>query len=224
MKNIVITGISRGLGKCLFEGLTSEAVNLIAIGRHFTKEQKQTGTQLIEHDLGSNEDKYLEHLSRALTSEEIIFINNAGTVEPIGQIGNLDIESFSRAMQINCNGPVALINFLVAYCKKAGKKLTVVNISTGAAKRPIAGWAGYCSTKAAMRMFLDVLAEQERESGLVQIFHVDPGVMDTGMQVAIRASSEMDFPSVNEFVGYKKNGKLRIPMEVAQEVLKKYVI
>lgn len=223
MKNVVVTGVSQGLGKCFFDILSTKSVNLVAIGRHFTEYQEKTGKSLIEHDYCSKDEDYLKTLGKSLNDDEVILINNAGTIDPIGKIGSLDLEAYSKAMQINCLGPVKLINYLVSFCKSKRQRLTIINISTGAAVRPIAGWAGYCSTKAAVRMFLDVLQQQEQESGEVNIVHVDPGVMDTGMQEKIRAASAQDFPSIDEFVNYKNSGILRKPSDVAEEILEKYV-
>lgn len=223
MKNVVITGVSQGLGKSLFDIISSENANLIAIGRHFNEEQRNAGKILIEHDYCNQEDDYLDEVGQSLIPDEVTFINNAGTIDPIGKIGNLDMVEYSQAIQINCLGPAQLINFLVSFCQKNNHYLTIINISTGAAVHPIAGWAGYCSTKAAIRMFLDVLQEQEKESGRVRIIHVDPGVMDTGMQAKIRSVPASDFPKIDEFVEYKNNGVLRKPLDVAKDIVEKYV-
>lgn len=222
MKNVIVTGVSRGLGKCFFELLAVKNINLIAIGRNFTKEQKLTEKTLISHDFCVMDASYLQQLKYALEDDEVIFINNAGTVDPIGSIGKLDTETFFKAMSVNCTGPVELINFLVDFCKTHKRRLTIINISTGAAKRPIVGWAGYCTTKAAMRMFLDVLAEQEKDSGTIRIIQVDPGVMDTDMQERIRKAPVIEFPCVNDFIGYKENGRLRKTSDVAKEILEKH--
>ena len=151
------------------------------------------------------------------------FINNAGTVEPIGGIGALSEEALRQAAQINFVSPMLFCNRLVGLCRKKRQKLKIINISTGAANYPIAGWGSYCSTKAAFKMFLDVLAEQEKDGGCVEVIHVDPGVMDTGMQERIRSTSSDEFPRLAEFLTYKETGKLRAPEDVAHEIVQKYI-
>ena len=137
-------------------------------------------------------------LERILSGKfnEIIFINNAGIIEPIKKIGefsnNVDIYNH---ININYVSPSIIINSLVKLIEN-NMKLKILNITSGAAERPIEGWSLYCSTKKATKMFLDVLNE---ENNKVVIKHIDPGVIDTEMQHSIRNSHEGDFPTVNQF-------------------------
>ena len=73
-------------------------------------------------------------------------------------------------------------------------------------------------------MFLDVLAEQEKDGGCVEVIQVDPGVMDTGMQEKIRAADAKSFPRLAEFQALKEEGKLRSPEEVAENIIRKYIL
>jgi len=84
---------------------------------------------------------------------EIIFINNAGTVSPIGRIGAMDEQDIKRSININFVSPVIITNFVAATCSKNNIKFKILNISTGAAAKPFAGWSMYCSVKCASRMF-----------------------------------------------------------------------
>lgn len=58
----------------------------------------------------------------------------------------------------------------------------------------------------------------------MEIVHVDPGVMDTGMQERIRASSAKDFPRLSEFKTYQTDGKLRHPDDVARKIVSEHVL
>jgi benzil reductase ((S)-benzoin forming) len=92
-------------------------------------------------------------------------------------------------------------------------QLTLVNISSGAANRPINNWSLYCSTKAFNQMFFNV-AESENEQH--RFFNINPGVLDTGMQESIR---ESDFPDAEKFKELQKEGQLKSPFDVAKEIL-----
>lgn len=223
MRNVVLTGVSRGLGRCLFQELSALGdVRLFALGRNFPEQTQNITAIFVPCDLSRSDD--LPVLSDVIPMDgDVIFINNAGTVEPIGEIGVLDIEILHRAVQVNFVSPMGLCNQLVHLCRKNGQRLKVIDISTGAADYPIVGWSVYCSTKAAIKMFLDVLTEQGKIRGDVQVLHVDPGVMDTDMQKYIRASSAVAFPRLAEFLTYKEKGKLRAPEDVAHEVVQKYI-
>ena len=223
MRNIVLTGTSRGLGRCLFQELSVlKDVHLFALGRSFSEQAQHMVATFVPCDLSRFED--LPVLSEVIPADgDVIFINNAGTVEPIGEIGMLDMEELHRAAQVNFVSPMGLCNQLVHFCRENGQCLKVINISTGAVNYPIVGWSVYCSTKAAIKLFLDVLVEQGKTSGDIEVVHVDPGVMDTDMQQHIRSSSLDEFPRLMEFLAYKEEGKLRAPEDVANDIVQKYI-
>jgi len=64
---------------------------------------------------------------------------------------------------------------------------TVINISSGAAHRALEGWSAYCCAKAGLATLTTALALETTRSG-VRVFGLAPGVIDTDMQVTIRAS------------------------------------
>jgi NAD(P)-dependent dehydrogenase (short-subunit alcohol dehydrogenase family) len=69
---------------------------------------------------------------------------------------------------------------------EAGKG-TVINVSSGAAHHPLEGWSAYCSAKAGLAMLTRAIALECGDAG-VRVFGLSPGVIDTDMQAAIRAS------------------------------------
>lgn len=220
MNNIFLTGVSRGLGKCLLDALAGRAdVRVIAVGRHFSEDVQAKAFACVPWDLSRFEA--MPDLADVLPEDgSVTLVNNAGVAVPIGAVGTLDGAALVRAATVNFVSPMLLVNQLQELCgkRKQEGRLTIINISTGAANYPIAGWGAYCSTKAAMKMFLDVLAEDAKDC--VRVIHVDPGVMDTGMQASIRAA---DFPRQAEFQGYKDQGRLRRPEDVAREIVEKYL-
>ena len=223
MRNIVLTGISRGLGNCLFQELSKlRDVHLFALGRNLPEENQEMKATFVSCDFSHFSN--LPMLSNVIPVDgDVIFINNAGSVEPIGEIGAFDMAKLHCAAQVNFVSPMGICNQLVHLCRKNRQRLKVINISTGAAVHPIVGWSAYCSTKAAIKMFLDVLNEQGKLSGDIDVIHFDPGVMDTGLQKRIRSASSDEFPRLTEFLTYKENGKLRAPEDVAREIVQKYI-
>ena len=53
--------------------------------------------------------------------------------------------------------------------------------------RPLPGWSAYCAAKAGLAMLTRTLAAEYAEKG-IRVFGFAPGVVDTEMQAAIRAS------------------------------------
>ena len=64
---------------------------------------------------------------------------------------------------------------------------TIVNLSSGAAHRPMEGWSAYCAGKAGLAMLTRAIHEEYAAQG-IRVFGFAPGVVDTDMQGSIRAS------------------------------------
>ena len=102
-------------------------------------------------------------------------------------------------------------------------KVKIFNVFSGAGQRPIAGWAAYCSTKAALKMSAQTLHEEIplcKRTKPCGIFVYDPGVIDTQMQAEIRGLQKDEFPSASYFSDLAEQGKLRKPDDVAVEIIK----
>jgi len=108
-----------------------------------------------------------------------ILINNAGTIEPIARLAESDPEAWANSA---CHAVRAALPHLVA----SGDGV-IVDISSGAAHRPLEGWSAYCVAKAGLAMLTQAIAHEEGERG-VRVYGFAPGVVDTDMQVRIRAS------------------------------------
>lgn len=70
-----------------------------------------------------------------------------------------------------------------------------------------------------MKMFLNVLGEQEEDSSLIEVYNISPGLIDTEMQRKIRDTNVDGFTRHNEFVLFKEEGKLQSAKEVANKIL-----
>lgn len=113
-------------------------------------------------------------------------INNAGVIEPIAAIADSDPAVWAHAIQINLTGAYFAIRAVLAGMIAAGGG-TIVNVSSGAAIRPLEGWSAYCSGKAGLHMLTRAIALETLSQG-IRVFGFQPGVTDTDMQVLIRAS------------------------------------
>ncbi|MDB9873627.1 SDR family NAD(P)-dependent oxidoreductase, partial [Flavobacteriaceae bacterium] len=206
-KLVIITGVNKGLGHAFFNlFLKEESITMIAISRNFNNEQKTIKNKrviFIEKDLSelNNVEEELK-LNTYYTDQykEVIFINNAASINPIEAIGNFDNEAIVKAVQLNTIAPLLLTNNIVK--SNRSKRVRIINISSGAAKRPIIGWSIYCSTKSANEMFFNTLKLQEENNKNIEVHNLDPGVMDTDMQKNIRSKSENEMPNVELFKEY----------------------
>lgn len=230
-KLIIITGINKGLGNAFFNlFLKEEDITIVAISRNLNEEQKKIKNTyrrvvFIEKDLSTlnNVEEEL-NLNTYYTSQfkEVIFINNAASVNPIEAIGNFDNEAIVKAVKLNTIAPILLTNNIIK--NNTSKRIRIFNISSGAARRPIIGWSLYCSTKSANEMFFNTLKLQEENNKNIKVHNLDPGVMDTDMQKNIRSKGEKIMPNVELFKEYYKKEQLRSAEEVALEIVSTYNI
>lgn len=152
--------------------------------------------------------------------ENVFLINNAGWIGEIAPLGSLDPAGIEQIHNLNIIAPALLMNeFIKRYKEQKGKKI-VINISSGAARKAIDGWSGYCSSKAALNQ-LSLVAEEESNLKRLGIkyYALSPGIIDTTMQENIRSSSREDFSQVDDFKSYKTDNQLSSPEETASKVI-----
>jgi benzil reductase ((S)-benzoin forming) len=227
-KAVVITGVSSGLGQSLFDALSEHDIRLVGISRRALAQQaKHRENENIRHlrcdlsDAAMVRQCAKELVGLLADARDITFVNNAFTIEPIGLVGELDDDTIGKAIQTNVTSAIVLVN---ALCKlKKDAKLTFIDVTSGAANTPIAGWALYCSAKAATQMFFNVLKKQSATDNNISVYSFEPGVIDTSMQETIRHTSQSQFPRVQEFKELKRSGALRDPAVLAAELIHEYI-
>jgi len=231
MKCFIVTGASKGLGEAIIRKLLKPGHTVIGISRHknakLIADAAEAGVKLdyIEFDLANTE--HLEAVNARIFGKiqkseltGLYLINNAGTIEPIGPIHKSTGESIDRNVKINLTAPMILTANFMKWSQSLAIDKRILNISTGAARKPYTGWSAYCAAKAGLDHFTRCVAEEQKElEHGVRISSVRPGVIDTDMQATIRASKEEDFKDVQRFIAYKESGELLSPESVADRML-----
>jgi hypothetical protein len=147
--------------------------------------------------------------------QRVGLVNNAGAA-PAGRMQNQDPVQLERAFAVNVVMPLWLMGFSLRR-RPAQAEVRIVNVSSGAAQRPVPGLAAYCGSKAALRMAgMTVAAEAE---GSVSVLSYEPGVVDTEMQLAARSAPLEDFPSGERFRRFHAEGQLVAPELPALEIV-----
>lgn len=224
---VILSGPTRGLGLELFNQLVSQAYPVVGLGRDLKRIAALAKTasapiEFVEVDLGGNSEALesalavLRRIVQSKSEGPLVFISNASIIDPIGKATGLALSGLERAMRINCLVPLIIANTLADIAHAQRRTFLILDVSSGAARRPIRGWQAYCTSKAAYKMALDVLA---LENPHVKVVHSDPGIMDTSMQKLIRGQQEADMPDVAAFRSYKTEGLLKAPHAVAVELI-----
>lgn len=231
MKYAVITGSSRGLGEEIAKRMLEDKVNVIGVSRSDSERLKDLAKTLgVEYhfyqcNLASTTEitfifKEISKLAFDGKTEEVYLINNAGIIDPIETVGHLDGQAILTNVQVNLTAPIQICNLLLSKAKKSNIPLSIANVTSGAAERPVHGWSLYCSTKAGLNMFTRTTGlELANQQSQFKVFGYSPGIMDTDMQSTIRSSSEEAFAELDKFKEFKEKGMLRSPAVVANALV-----
>ena len=225
MNYYYITGTSRGIGKAFAEHLLENPSNkVIGIARQKTIDHKNYSHFFLDLSVVNELCKFKFELHA--NAQKIYLINNAGTLGFIKPVGKLDASIIAKSYTINLIAPSILTNEFMNCYETTDAEKVIVNISSGAGKYPVDGWATYCASKAGLDMFSKVVDEEQKvrnehaETSIhkgFKIVAIAPGVVDTQMQDDIREASKKDFSNLEKFINYKANNELKSPVEISRK-------
>lgn len=217
---LILTGHTKGLGHAILDQFLSlESVQVVALSRSSLDLDLPNVTEfpLDLSDLNALEANLTKFFPKEENFDKYILINNAGWIGEVKQVGKLNPKGIQRVMNLNLLAPMILTDaFVKAYGSRSGKKV-ILNISSGAAQKPLPGWGEYCTSKAGLAMFSKVAAEELKDLA-IKVFSLAPGIVDTEMQAEIRQAGQEDFPALDRFLSYKNEGQLSPAEEVARKV------
>ena len=214
-----ITGTSSGIGKALAELMLKNDHKVVGLSRNQTI--RHPNYHQVTIDLSDINQTNAFNFSFD-PDEEVILVNNAGTIGPIKPVGQQKSNDIIKLNNLNITAPQILSNAFIDQYSKGKQFYQIINISSGAAKRPIDAWAIYCASKAALDLFSESMAEElvTRSQKNWKIHAIAPGVVDTKMQSVIRQSNPKDFVRHQDFVILKDNDELVKPEIIALKLYK----
>jgi benzil reductase ((S)-benzoin forming) len=225
MNLYIVTGTTKGLGKALAERIALDPANeLIALAR--APDADIPGGVRIEVDLGDPAaiERAWERIDARVAGkryDKAVLINNAGIVAPVAPLERADAKELERNVAVNLLAPMLLMRRFLRTLEPLAALRRIVNISSGAGRRPLSGWGAYCATKAGLDMATRVVALEAAERSLpVEAVSLAPGVIDTPMQATVRGASAEDFADVERFRLMKAEGVLRSAEDVAADILR----
>lgn len=226
MNYYIITGTTRGVGEALALNALQAGNTVIALSRSSNARLGQAASRAdhlheIAIDLATiNDVQTIAQKAFKFVREDakaVYLINNAGIINPVKRAADLTMQEISTTYNTNVVSLMALTATFIKTFQDRPIQKRIVNLSSGAGKRPFEGWSVYCGTKAAVDIFSQTVAlEQDRMPNKIEITAFAPGIVDTGMQVEIRSSDLNAFPMLDDFKGFKENGNLLAPSYVAE--------
>jgi NAD(P)-dependent dehydrogenase (short-subunit alcohol dehydrogenase family) len=183
----LVTGGNRGIGLATVRALAEAGAEVHFTARsaaNIAAAQRDLGDVTATGHLANMTDRVA--MATLLEQPFDILVNNAAVIAPIGRILDISAEDWATSIDINLTSAFHATQRALAHMVAKGGG-TIVNISSGAAHRPQEGWSAYCAGKAGLAMLTRSIHLEYAEQG-IRIFGFAPGVVDTDMQVAIRAS------------------------------------
>jgi benzil reductase ((S)-benzoin forming) len=230
-KLIILTGASRGLGAALARQLLAADTHMLTLSRHpdaaLPAAAKASGAVLeqwaldLGHDIGSSArlEAWLHQQTPSQFSSATL-INNAGLVGRVGSIETSDAETIAAVLRVGLEAPLLLTSAFLRATRDWAMDKRVLSISSGAGRRPIAGWSAYSAAKAGLDHFSRVAAlDEPLRPNPARIVALAPGVIDTDMQGELRTADAAGFPEQSTFITLKASGQLATPEAAATRVL-----
>lgn len=224
-KIILITGVSRGLGRFLTEALIESGHTILGCARCLDKInqlQQQFGQphHFTQVDVTSNQE--VQAWSKLLLSQydpPELLINNAALVNRPAPLWQVDIQDFSDLIDVNVKGIHNIIHSFVPAMIERQRGI-IVNFSSGWGRYAAANFAPYCASKFAIEGLTLSLA-QELPPTLAAI-PLSPGIIHTPMLETVYGQEAANYTSPQDWVkkavpfllqlGLKDNGQsLSIP-------------
>lgn len=198
---ILITGVTRGLGRALADWYIANGHTVMGCGRSVEILDLRF-TYSAPHDFTVVD--VTEENRVALWSEKIlavhgapdVLINNAALMNHPAPLWKVPANEFNKLIDVNIKGVANVIrHFLPAMI--AAKKGVIVNLSSGWGRSTSPEVAPYCASKFAIEGLTKALA-QELPSGMAAV-PLNPGVIDTDMLRQAWSDGASSYPKAAEW-------------------------
>jgi NAD(P)-dependent dehydrogenase (short-subunit alcohol dehydrogenase family) len=201
-KTILITGVSRGLGRAMTEEFIRLGHTVLGCGRsqkEIEQLQKQFGPP---HDFAvvdvASDEQVASWAKRILKSHGAPdwVLNSAALINRNARLWEVPAREFSDVIDVNIKGVANVIRHFAPEMVKR-RSGVIVNFSSGWGRSTDAEVAPYCATKWAIEGLTQALA-QELPSGMAAV-PLNPGIINTDMLRSCFGDSASSYPTPLEW-------------------------
>ncbi len=223
---IVITGVSRGLGRALVDGFIAAGHTVLGCARSADAIAQLAKTYPESHSFAvvdvRDDSAVAAWAASVLTGgPPDLLINNAGLVNRCAPLWEVPEEEFAQVIDVNVKGVANVLRHLVP-AMVARRRGVVVNISSGWGRSVSPEVAPYCASKWAIEGLTRALAE-ELPKGMAAV-PLNPGIINTAMLQSCWGEAAGDYPDAKDWaeravpmllqLGVKDNGQ---PLAVSRK-------
>jgi NAD(P)-dependent dehydrogenase (short-subunit alcohol dehydrogenase family) len=201
-KIVLITGVTRGLGRAMVDEFVQLGHMVLGCGRS-KKEIDQLRRQFGKpHDFymvdvtSDDEVKSWASLLLSAHGPPSLVLNNAGVINKNAPLWEISAREFALVMDVNVNGVANIIRHFAPGMIQ-NKQGVIVNFSSGWGRSTDADVAPYCASKWAIEGLTSGLA-QELPSGMAAV-SLNPGIINTEMLRSCFGTSAASYPSPSQW-------------------------
>jgi NAD(P)-dependent dehydrogenase (short-subunit alcohol dehydrogenase family) len=197
-KTILITGVSRGLGRALAEEFIRLGHVVIGCGRsekEIAQLQKQFPAPNDFSVVNVADDSQVAAWAKKVLATHAapdLLLNNAALINRSAPLWEISAQEFSDVIDVNINGVANVIRHFAPAMIRQGSGV-IANFSSGWGRSTDAEVAPYCATKWAIEGLTQALA-QELPPGMAAV-PLNPGIINTAMLQSCFAGGATNYPA-----------------------------
>lgn len=226
-RRIVITGVSRGLGRALVDGFAVRGHVVCGCARSADAVAELSRQYPPPHDFAvvdvSSDAEVRAWAKCALAGgPPDLLINNAALINRNAPLWKVPEDEVSRVVDVNIKGVVNVLRHFLPAMVNRGQGV-IVNLSSGCGRGVSPELAPYCATKWAIEGLTRALAE-ELPAGMAAV-PLNPGIINSAMLQTCWGQGADDYPDASDWaqravpmlprLGPKHNGRpLSVPRAI----------
>jgi NAD(P)-dependent dehydrogenase (short-subunit alcohol dehydrogenase family) len=177
----LITGGGRGLGRAFAQALAAASAKIVVTAR---TERELDETHALITATGATARVFPADVTDRHTMEQVvdcvaeefgpvdILVNNAAILMPLGYDWDIDPDTWWRTLEINLRGAY-LCAHLVLPAMMQRRSGRIINVTSGGAHHGVPFGTAYCTSKAALSQWTNMLAAAVQEHGM-SVFALAP--------------------------------------------------
>ncbi|NET37137.1 MAG: SDR family oxidoreductase [Cyanothece sp. SIO1E1] len=201
-KLILITGVSRGLGRVMTEQFIQQGHTVLGCARNLA------AVEALQQQFGKPHsftcvDVVAETQVKAWSNQVLgeygppdLLINNAGLVNHLAPLWKVPSEEFDNVIDVNIKGVANVIRHFVPAMIERDRGI-IVNFSSGWGRSTSPNVAPYCATKWAIEGLTQALAQELPPS--MAAIPLNPGIIHTEMLETCYGEDAANFTPIQEW-------------------------